>query len=431
MLALHRPIERIPIPPAFHELLTSRATYKTWYGGRGAAKSQTFGSALVYLAPRLQLRILCAREIQASIADSVHALLRDTIDVYGYGPYFRITDNKITCPGTGSEFIFKGLRHNIQEVRSTHNINIAWVEEGQNISDTSWELLIPTVVRSGGGSQIWISMNPDDPEGATQKRFIDTQPDDAITRKVSWRDNPFFPDKLDAARRYLQRVDPEAYQHVWEGHCRTHSEAQILKGKVTVEAFTPGADWTDPMHGADWGFAVDPTVLVKCWIHGNKLFIEHEAWALGCELNDIPRLFDTVPGARKATIFADCSRPETISHVRQLGFGGICSVEKWAGSVEDGVSFLRQFEQIIIHPRCVHTATEARLYRYKIDERKGKERRVTTDIVDADNHCMDAIRYALHQKIRTLGMGVFNYYAEEAQRAAAQKDELNGNGARN
>ena len=213
---------------------------------------------------------------------------------------------------------------------------------------------------------------------------------------------------------YLARVDPDAYQHVWEGKFRQNSAAQIFKGKYIVEAFTPGEKWQGPYQGADWGFSQDPTVLIRCWVNGTKLYIEQEAWAIGCDTRAIPALFDTVTDAKKHPIRGDCARPETISDLQNFGgYGNMTAVEKWAGSVEDGISFLRSFEQIVIHPRCTHMAEEALLYSYKVD--KLDPNMILTDIVDKHNHCWDAVRYALQPMIRNPNTGFLTYMRREVE----------------
>jgi phage terminase large subunit len=122
----------------------------------------------------------------------------------------------------------------------------------------------------------------------------------------------------------------------------------------------PGENWAGPYLGADWGFSTDPTVLLKMWVHSKRLYIEHEAFKVGCDIVDTPKLFDTVPGSRKYLIRADCARPETINHVRRAGFH-IEAAKKWPKSVEDGIALIRSFEKIVIHPRCKNTITDGTL----------------------------------------------------------------------
>ena len=198
---------------------------------------------------------------------------------------------------------------------------------------------------------------------------------------------------------YDYRVDPDAAAHVWGGQCRSLSDAQVLKGKWTVEAFVHKPDWHGPYFGADWGFSQDPTALVKLWISDNCLYAEDEAYGVGVEIDETPALFKTVPGADKHLIRADNARPETISYMNRNGLR-VEAVQKGKGSVEDGVAFLRHFERIIIHPRCKHTAQEARLWSYKTDKLTGD---VLPILLDKHNHTWDAARYALEPMIKAEG----------------------------
>lgn len=336
-----------------------------------------------------ETRILCCRELQNSIKDSVLQLLKEQVEMCGLSEYFESGVNYLKCKTTGSEFLFKGLRANSQEIKSTEGVGICWVEEAQGVSEDSWKWLVPTIREEG--SEIWVSFNPDLETDPTYQRFVLSQPPNSIVRKVNFSDNPWFPDVLKQEMEYLRRVDADAYAHVWEGACRFASAAQVLYGKITIDQFDPQQDWDGPYYGADWGFSVDPTALVKSWIGGRTLYVEYEAWAVHCDIDATPGLFDTVPGSRNHIIRADNARPETISYMNKAGFR-IHPATKGKGSVEDGIAQLRSFEQIVIHPRCVHTIQEARTYRYKTD-------RLTNDVlpvlIDADNHTIDAIRYSL------------------------------------
>jgi len=321
----------------------------------------------------------------------------------GLTPAFDIHNTSITCRQTGSEFIFAGLKHNIKSLKSSEGIDVCWVEEAEAVSDDSWENLIPTIRKSG--SEIWITFNPDQEGDPTYQRFVVNPPPKCKVAKVSWRDNPDLPDVLKDELEYLRRTDPDAYAHVWEGCCWTRSDAQVFNGKWIVDDFEPlttgRADetWNGPYFGADWGFSTDPTTLVKLWIREGldgahewrDLHVEHEVYKVRCEIGDTPELFDRVPDSDLYTIRADPSRPEMISYMRREGFR-IEAAKKWPGSVEDGISVLRSFRRIVIHPRCRNCIEEARLYSYKLDSLTGD---VMPEIVDKHNHCIDAMRYAL------------------------------------
>jgi len=382
---------QIKFPPPFRPLFRP-ARYKVYYGGRGGGKSWTVARALIIKGLQSKIRVLCAREFQTSIADSVHKLLSEQIEALGLAPYYEVQKTRIIGLN-GTEFIFKGIRHNVQEIKSTEGVDYCWIEEAQSVSEESWGVLIPTIRQEG--SEIWMTFNPQDDDDPTYKKFVLNPPPGAIVRKVSWRDNPHFPQVLRDEMEYLRRVDPDAYAHVWEGETRTISDAVILRGKVEVRPFeTPPVDRF--YFGADWGFSQDPTVLIRCFVVDRTLYIDHEAYSIGCDIDKTPALFDRVPESRKWPIYADSARPETISYMRRAGFN-ISAAEKWSGSVEDGIAFLRSFEKIVIHERCKHAAEEARLYKYKVDTRTGE---VLPVIVDAHNHVIDALRYAISKLVR-------------------------------
>jgi phage terminase large subunit len=398
--------------------ITSR--YKVMKGGRGSLKTWGFGRVAVLLAASRKVRVLCAREYQNSIAESVHQTLETQIEALGLDRYFDINKTNIEVPHTGAEFIFAGLKSNPRSLKSKEGIDIVWIEEAESISKESWKNLTPTIRR--GGSEIWAGYNPNLPTDPTSVMFGQDEghppPPRSRIITVNWRDNPWLSQELIEEKDYLAAVDPDAYQWIWEGKYRKNGAAQILKGKYTIEAFEPGKDWEGPFYGADWGFSQDPTTLVRLWIHQRKLYIEFEAYKVGCDIDQTPVLFDAVPGAREATIRADSARPETISYMQRHGYSGMTSVEKWEGSVEDGIAFLRQFEQIVIHQRCKHAADEALLYSFKVDKLTGD---VLTDIVDKHNHIIDAIRYALQPMIRHVGTGLLQVMAEEFAKLQAAK----------
>jgi phage terminase large subunit len=387
-------IDGKPSLPAWAKAFSAKSRYKVAYGGRGSGKSWAFARMLLLEAARRPIRVLCARELQISIKDSVHRLLSDQVDALGLSSTFDVGQSFLRGVN-GSDFIFKGLRHNATEIKSTEAIDICWVEEAQAVSDESWRLLIPTI--RSPGSEIWATFNPDQESDPTYQRFVVNPPPGAIVRRVNYNDNPFFPAELEAERAYLENVDPDAHAHVWLGECRSYSDAQVLANKWRVEAFEPQTGWDGPYYGADWGFAKDPTALVRAWVDGRDLYIEHEAWGVEVELDHTPALFDSVPDAQAHIIRADSARPETIRHLQKHGYENVSPAKKWPGSVQDGVEFLRSFERIVIHPRCKHTLDEARLWSFKTDRLTGD---VLPALVDAHNHCWDAIRYALNPLIR-------------------------------
>jgi phage terminase large subunit len=379
--------------------LFTPARYKVFYGGRGGVKSWSFARALLLKAAQTPLRILCAREYQSSIKESVHQLLCDQIKLMGLSDYYTIKDTKIESLA-GAELIFAGLKKEINKVKSMEGIDICWVEEAEKVSENSWMVLIPTIRKAG--SEIWISFNPHEETDPTYKRFVLNSPPGAIVRETGWQDNPWLPKELQMEKDYLAKVDKDAYDHVWGGQILKKSSAQVMHGKCVIDDFVPGEDWNGPYFGADWGFASDPTTLIKMWVYDRKLYVEEEFWGIGVELddpvghNDLPTKFMNVTGAKDHVIRADNARPETISYLKTHGLPRIEAALKWSGSVEDGIAFLRSFEKVIIHPRCIHTDEESRTYRHKVDPLTGD---VMPEVVDKNNHCWDAIRYGLQPLI--------------------------------
>lgn len=363
--------------------------YQVYYGGRGGRKSWETARAVLIRAMKEKKLVLCTREMQNSITDSVHRLLSDQIEMMGMGYFYEI--QKTTIKGlNGSEFIFKGLSGlTIDGIKSLEGADICWVEEAHSVSNKSWQILIPTIRKQG--SQIIATFNPDLPNDPVYTRFVDNTPPSCYIVKTSYLDNPDCPQTLIDEADYLKRVDYDAYAHIWLGEVRSHSDAQIFKGKYRIESFEVDDSYDTPLDGADWGFSNDPTVKVRTYIRGNNLYIRHEVYKVGCEVDDTPRLFDKIPDSREYVTRADNARPELISYMKRAGFR-IQAADKWPGCVEDRIAFMRNFEQIIIHPECKHTAEEMRLYSYKTDKRTGD---VLPEVIDKHNHCIDAIGYAL------------------------------------
>lgn len=399
--------EKVEILPHFLPLysrITKRKEhqkrYKVYYGGRGGGKSWAVAKALLLVGANQKIRVLCAREIQNSIQDSVHKLLKDEIHRSKQLSNFYIVTKTSIFGINGTEFIFKGIAHDPMQIKSLEGIDICWVEEAQKVSKESWELLIPTIRKTG--SEIWVTFNPHLKTDPTYQRFVVNKPPNAIVKKINWSDNPYIPQELLDEKDYIKDVDYNLYLHIWEGHCKTATDAQVFKDKFVVEDFNVyqiSKETGQPLEmyfGLDWGFAQDPTAIVRCVVIGYDLYIDYEAGGVGMELDDTPRYIDKIPKAKQSIIRADSARPESISHIKKKGYK-IVSVEKWGGSIEDGIEFMRTFRKIHIHRRCKNTAEEFSLYSYKVDKVTGE---ILPKIVDKYNHYIDAIRYALAPLIK-------------------------------
>ena len=217
--------------PAKLEPLFKPSRYKVLVGGRGGAKSWGIARALLILAAGRKLRVLCTREIQKSIKDSVHRLLQDQIQALGYGGLFEVVRDEIRCPSTGSLFLFAGLSdQTVDSIKSFEGVDVVWVEEGHSVTKRSWSILIPTIRKDD--SEIWVSFNPELDTDDTYVRFVVKPPPETVLIRMSWRDNPWFPEILRKEKDHLQKVDPEEYENVWEGKPKTVVAGAIYKNEI-------------------------------------------------------------------------------------------------------------------------------------------------------------------------------------------------------
>jgi len=389
------------------------APYKVLKGGRSGMKSHGVAEALLRLGRSKKRRILCAREVQKSITESVHQLLRDKIAALGYENFYTVGNSEIVG-NNGTQFLFAGLKTNFASLKSKEGLDIVWVEEAAKVSRDSWKVLLPTIRKEG--AELWITFNPDLETDPVWTLFCAKPRPGTVVIDTNWRQNPWLSQRTLAEIRYDFTVDPESAAHVWDGGFNRRSKAVIFAGKVKEESFTPSIDFYGPYFGADFGFAQDPATLMKLWLSNDlkKIFVEYEAYGVGVELNELPELYRSVPGSQNrptatqakmgATVFslqqpvirADNSRPETISHLRGYGFN-VVAADKWPGSVEDGITWLKAHEEIVVHPRCVHQLAEAKDYKFKEDPLTGD---VLPIVIDKHNHCWDADRYGFEPVIK-------------------------------
>jgi phage terminase large subunit len=383
----------IPTPRVFLPLLQPRR-YKGAYGGRGSGKSHFFAGSLIERCLLQQpTRAVCVREVQKSLDQSVKQLLEDKIQQHQVGASFDVKEAHIETPG-GGVILFQGMNNQTAEsIKSLEGYDIAWVEEAQSLSQRSLDLLRPTIRKPG--SELWFSWNPRRPTDPVDAFLRSGEPPpETVVVKATYRDNPWLPDVLKAELAWDQARDPEKFAHVWLGEYERKSEARVFKHWTVREFETPNR--AAFYFGADWGFATDPTVLVRCFIVGKELYVDREVYKVGCEVDQTPALFDTLqpeqPGmARTWAIIADSARPEIISYMQRHGYPRIQHARKGAGSVEEGITFLQNYT-IVVHPRCKHTIDELTLYSYETDKLTGQ---VLPILEDKKNHVIDALRYAV------------------------------------
>lgn len=344
------------------------------------------------------LRIVCVREVQRSIADSVKQLLEDKISVFKLSGFFRSTENEIVG-ANGSRCIFRGMQnHTAASIKSLEGFDVAWVEEAQTISQKSLDLLTPTIRKKG--SELWFSWNPENEDDPVDVLLRKNKPDGAIVELVNHDDNPWFPQELKADMERDRERNPDKFAHVWEGQYRGMSEARVFRNFREGEMDVPeNVIW---FYGCDWGFANDETAGMRlCFPDERTIYIDHEVYELGVPTESLPHLFAKLPEAHKWPMRGDSARPEAIDHMRRHGFPRIRKARKGQGSVEDGISFLQGFD-IVVHPRCANMMRELKNYAYKTDPRTGE---ILPVVEDKNNHLIDAMRYAvegLHKRGRLI-----------------------------
>jgi len=396
-------IARINLPPKLVPVFAAKnVRYRAAYGGRGSGKTRTFSKMAAVHGYRMGMSgrkgsILCGREYMNSLEDSSLEEIKQAIYSEPFLlNYYHVGDKYIKSQDGNIKFLFAGLRHNLDSIKSKSEVLLAWVDEADTVSDIAWRKLRPSV--RAAGSEIWATWNPEIDGSATDSFFIKNPPPGLAIANINYQDNPFFSDELENERLIDLSRDPDMYAHVWDGQYLNRFDAQIFAGRWEVKEFSPGRNWDGAYFGLDFGFSQDPTAAVKCWIYDEQLWIDHEAGKVGLELDHTPKyLIDRLPGIAAHVVRADSARPESISYLRRFGIPRCTGVKKGIGSVEDGIAFLKSFRRINIHPRCEDVRKEFRLYSYKVDRLTGD---VLPQIVDKHNHYIDALRYALEPAIK-------------------------------
>ncbi len=219
--------------PDYAQALFVPKRYKILHGGRGGGKSWAVARALLIQGAKEPLRILCAREVQKSIRDSVHRLLSDQIAAMGLGHFYEVLETEIRGKN-GSMFLFSGLlQHTIDSIKSFEGVDRVWVEEAHGVSRKSWDVMIPTI--RSAGSEIWATFNPQLDTDEVYARFVKSERDDCISIKVNYAENPWFPEVLEQERQLAQRtMKPAEYAHVWEGACLPAVEGAIYFDEVAA-----------------------------------------------------------------------------------------------------------------------------------------------------------------------------------------------------
>ena len=381
------------------QCLFKPARYKVLYGGRGGAKSWGVARALLILAAKDPLRILCAREFQTSLKDSVHKLLCDQVVALGLDSFYDITQATIRGKN-GSEFNFVGLKNNVANVKSYEGVDICWVEEAQTVSRLSWNTLIPTIRKEK--SEIWITFNPELETDETYQRFVLNPPENSIVQKINWSDNPWFPETLRIEKDSLKARDMAAYNVVWEGLCRQTVDGAIfakemqmadLEGRITRVPYDP----SKPVHAIfDLGWA-DATAIWFLQFIGMETrlirYIEGTQQTMSeylAKIQTFGYIYDTLwlpHDAENKTLAANGRSIEEI--VRNAGYKTrIIPRTPVADSINAARTLFRScyFDRELCHEglQCL------RHYRYEVDPETGQFSR--TPLHDHYSHGADAFR---------------------------------------
>lgn len=397
------------IPKLIPIMSQQKVMYRCAWGGRGSGKTRTLAvmtaiRGYMYAEQGVSGVILCGREYMNSLADSSMEEIKQAIrEVPFLNDYYELGEQYIRTKNRMVDYVFSGLRHNLDSIKSKARILLCWVDEAESVSQMAWDKLLPTV-RGIDDAETWISWNPEKRGSPVDKMFRhekiydpDTGALIGVGAEINWKDNPKFPKVLDLQRRLAKKNLPiEKYEWIWEGAYLEMSEAVVFKGKFVVKEFEPDHyNWDGPYQGLDFGFSQDPTAGVQCFIHNRKLYIYRDFSKVGLELDDTKEYaLKFIPDFAKYAIIADNARPESISHLKNKGLTRIESCKKGKGSVEDGISFIQSFDEVVIHSSCEATIQEFKTYSYKTDRLTGD---VLPILLDENNHVIDALRYALER----------------------------------
>lgn len=360
------------------------------YGGRGGGKSWGVVQALVGLSCVNYERIVCGRQFQTSIKDSVKELIEKQINAMNMGVYFKITDTEIYNVSTKSRFSFTGMDRNPDSAKSLEGCSIFWGEEAQSFTTRAVEIIIPTV-RAPGSRMIW-TWNPRYRTDEIDKMFRSgTPPENSYIKPVSYADNPYFyQTRMPSEMRRSLRANPKRHTHIWLGGYDENPDAAIFTDWEVGRVEIP--DKAIPLLGADFGFSDDPNVLIKAYFlpDVDTIYVAEESYGYKIPNRNIPDLFDKVTECRDYEIVADSARPETIEYLQSCGFN-MRAARKGPGSIKNGINWLCGYK-IVISPDCPIFKEEVSAYCWLLDA-AGKPLPVPAP--RQQDHGIDALRYAV------------------------------------
>lgn len=395
----------------------------TFWGGRGSGKTFAVSDSVTRYMHSSPMKVLCGREYQISIKDSSKAELELAIQRQGRDHLFDTANNYVRSKRTGSEAIFKGLKSNIDSLKSIAGVKLFWGEEAQSVSKETMEKLLPSI--RAPGNRLLFTMNPEDEDSFVYQELIAKagQPgyEDRLAIPVNYYDNPYFTqslesDRINSLQHILDAPTEDAreqaiadYSWIWLGNTKRIVGNAVIKRTEVREFESPPMCEQEFRYGADWSNGgADPTAGVRCFIASNErgkpcLWIDYQLYTNNHSLDELPELFaKSLPGLTvgmsgnpKPTLCADSSLPLAINKMNDCGID--CEgAKKEQGSVDQGIMFLNNFDRIYIHPRCVDMIAEAKKYRWKVDKQSGK---VLPVLLKGNDHLWDGIRYSLEDLI--------------------------------
>ena len=359
------------------------------FGGRGGAKSSCTAEAIIGHACQRKERVVCGRQFQASLRDSVKELFEQKIKAMNVSVLFESTDTEIRHVGNGSRFSFIGMDRNPDSAKSLEGATIFWGEESQNFTQRAVEVIIPTIRASG--SRMYWTWNPryaDDPVDAMFRG--PHPPEKSYVKRVSYRDNPWFHQtRMPSELRRMLRANPKRALHVWEGGYDENPDAAIFENwEIGRPASIP--EKAIPRFGMDFGYSNDPHAIVKSYLLEDigTIYIAQEAYGTKVPNRHVPELMDSITEIRDWPITGDSSRPEMIEYINSAGFS-MHGARKGAGSVKNGITWLQGY-RLLIDPECTNIADEIKRYRWKQDP---QGRVLPLPAERQPDHGIDALRY--------------------------------------
>ena len=379
---------------AAFELPRGSLDYRCFYGGRGGGKSFSVALMVLIWGVESHINVWCVRKYFSSIKNSFFAELTNAIkenkwldEYYVYGKNFIEGRN-------GTNFIFGGVELNKSSAKSTAQIDVLVMEEAEDISMDSFDVIFPTIRKEG--AEIIVIWNPKDENSAVDKLFIKNKPDNSVIVQIGYQDNPWFSKRLDNTRKLQKQTLPDDYYRwIWDGEYLKNNIAAVFNGRWEILDFEAKDDWDGAYYGLDFGDK-HPTAAVRCWLHADAVWIDYEGGGSGIELSEMPaKLSAQVPGILTNTVRADAAWAQSIRYLQAHGMDNITPAKKGAGSVDNGVKFLKSKRRIYIHSRCLNVIDNFRKYSY-IQTAGGD---ITDRLEKVNDDWIDALRYALESMI--------------------------------